>query len=103
VTGRIDCTGASPVDRDNCIKQKVKDRIKELNNAGTASISFKSWQYPSYADPPTANNSGEQCDAIEVKVTYNYDPITPIFGFFITSIPMTASERMVNEPYGTCA
>jgi Flp pilus assembly protein TadG len=103
VTGRIDCTGASPVNRDNCIRQKVKERIQDLNNAGSATISFRSWDFPAYADPPTANSAGQQCDAVEVQVTYNYDPITPLFNSFISNIPMTAAERMVIEPYGTCS
>lgn len=103
VTGRIDCVTSGAQSRDNCIKQAVKDRTAEMNNSSTITTSFKSWDFPSYADPGTPNNAGVQCDAIEVKVTYNYQPITPMFKFFIPNVPLTASERMVNEPFGTCS
>lgn len=103
VTGRIDCVTTGTQNRDNCIKQAVLDRTKSLDNHTTVSSSFKSWDFPAYADPATANNAGLQCDAIEVDVSYDYKPITPMFKYFIPHVPLTASERMVNEPFGTCS
>jgi len=102
VTGRIDCTGPVTPTRDACIVQTVKDDTASLTNASTIATSYQSWKYPNYADPATVNDAGQQCDAVQVKVTYDYEPITPLFKFFVNNVPLTASERMVNEPFGPC-
>lgn len=102
VTGRIDCTGPATPTREACIVQTVKDDTSSLTNASTVGTTYQSWTYPSYANPPTLNSAGSQCDAVQVKVTYNYHPVTPMINFFVTSIPLSASERMVNEPFGPC-
>ncbi|MBI2724441.1 MAG: pilus assembly protein [Chloroflexi bacterium] len=103
ITGRIDCTTSGVQDRPNCIRQAVIDRTKSIENASSVVASFKSWGFPAYADPPVAGDAGDQCDAVEVDVAYTYRPVTPIFNFFIGSVNMRASERMVNEPFGTCS
>lgn len=103
VTGRDDCSGASPETRPNCIAQAVKVRTQGLGNTSNITVSTRSWAYPAYSDPPTENDPGQQCDAVEVEVHYDYTPITPVFKFFVSHIPMTAKERLVNEPYGTCS
>jgi hypothetical protein len=65
---------------------------------------YRSWNYPTYANPATENNAGDQCDAVEVEVSYTYTPITPIFRALVDdSITMKAKERLVNEPFGTCS
>jgi Flp pilus assembly protein TadG len=103
VTGRIDCTGPASPDREKCIRQTVTNATASLNNKASITTTFKSWDFPAYAEPPAANNAGLQCDALEVDVAYDYQPITPVFRFFFNHVPMQASERMVNEPYGTCS
>ena len=104
VTGRIDCTGVMVQTRENCIVQQVQDRVVSLNNIDTITVEYRSWDYPSYADPASENDAGEQCDALEVEVRYEYEPMTPIFNTLIAdSIPMVARERLVNEPFGTCS
>ena len=104
VTGRIDCTGPSIQNRENCIEQAVLDRVNSLNNVDTITTTFRRWDYPAYADPPAENNAGDQCDAVEVQVNYTYQPITPIFRTLVrNSIPMVAKERLVNEPFGSCS
>jgi len=70
VTGRIDCVGPPIQTRENCIAQAVKDRTDHLNNSVTITTTYRSWDYPTYADPPAQNDAGDQCDAIEVRVTY---------------------------------
>lgn len=102
VTGRTDCSGVATQTRENCIQQQVKNLTKDLNHSSTISTSFKSWTYPTYADPPTANSAGAPCDTVQVTVTYDYEPMTPVFSRLIPDVPMSASERMVNEPYGPC-
>ena len=103
VTGRIDCAGPATPTRDLCIVQTVKDDTSSLTNPATVSTTYQSWTYPNYADPPVANNAGAQCDAVQVKVTYDYKPATPIIKFFVSHVPLTATERMVNEPFGPCS
>ena len=104
VTGRIDCTGPSIQNRENCIEQAVLDRVDSLNNVDTITTTFRRWDYPAYADPPAENDAGEQCDAVEVQVNYTYQPITPIFRTLVrNSISMVARERLVNEPFGSCS
>jgi Flp pilus assembly protein TadG len=103
VTGRADCTGPATPTRDACIVQTVKDDTSSLTNNQTVSTSYQSWDYPTYADPGTLNDAGQQCDAVQVKVTYTYHPVTPLINFFVSSVPLTATERMVNEPFGPCS
>jgi Flp pilus assembly protein TadG len=104
VTGRIDCVGPTIQNRENCIEQAVINRVDSLNNTDTVVTTFRRWDYPTYADPATENNAGEQCDAVEVQVNYTYQPITPIFRTLVSnSISMVAKERLVNEPFGTCS
>ncbi len=103
VTGRADCTGVATPTRETCIVQTVKDDTASLTNNQTIPTSYKSWDYPTYADPGTNNDAGTQCDAIQVQVTYTYHPVTPLINFFVHSVPLTATERMVNEPFGPCS
>jgi hypothetical protein len=92
-----------PPTREACIVQTVKDDTSSLTNPATVSTSDESWTYPDYADPPVANSAGNQCDAVQVKVTYDYKPVTPIVSFFVSHVPLTATERTVNEPFGPCS
>ncbi len=103
VTGRIDCTGVAIQNRDACIKHTVDVRVKGLSDAASITTTYRSWGYPAYADPPTQNDAGQQCDAVEVEVHYAYKPMTPIFSTLIGTVPMGARERLVNEPFGTCS
>lgn len=102
VTGRIDCTGIAIQNRNNCIKQTVDVRVKDLDGHAGITTSYRKWTYPSYADPPIENDAGQQCDAVEVEVRYTFHPITPIMNRIIPNVPMQAKERLVNEPFGTC-
>ena len=58
VTGRIDCTGVAIQNRDACIKQTVAVRVQSLSDAASITTTYRSWQYPAYADPATENNPG---------------------------------------------
>ncbi|HYM16574.1 MAG TPA: TadE/TadG family type IV pilus assembly protein [Dehalococcoidia bacterium] len=103
VTGRIDCSGPPTPSRNACIVQTVANDTASLTNASSVSTTLESWAYPAYSNPPTPNSAGNQCDAVQVSVTYDYKPITPLFNFFVSHIPLSASERMVNEPFGPCS
>ncbi len=104
VTGRIDCEGPPIQTREACIVQAVEDRTDHMNNPETITTTFRSWDYPTYADPAAESDAGEQCDAIEIEVHYTFTPMTPIFRTLVSnSISMKATERLVNEPFGTCS
>ena len=104
VTGRSDCDGAAT--REACIQYVAKQATAGLSGApGNVTVSFKSWDYPAYANPPTAGSAGQQCDALEVRVNYDFSFAAPIIsnvlGFVHITIP--GRERMVNEPFGPCS
>ena len=102
VTGRIDCTGVAIQNRNNCIVHTVDQRVKDLDGHTSITTKYRKWTYPAYADPPTENDAGQQCDAVEVEVDYTFHPVTPIMSRIIPDVPMQAKERLVNEPFGTC-
>jgi hypothetical protein len=102
VTGRTDCALATP-DRPSCIEYMVRQNVKALNNDVTdLDVSMRSWSYPTYADPPVNGSPGEQCDALEVQVDYDFTPATPLTDWIFGSVSITARERLVNEPFGPC-
>jgi Flp pilus assembly protein TadG len=104
VTGRTDCNAATPT-RLNCINYVVHSQAGNLANQATAlTISVQSWPFQAGGTfgTPVANSAGQQCDAIEVKVQYDYHPMTPIINKIIGTVPLHATERLVNEPYGPC-
>jgi Flp pilus assembly protein TadG len=102
VTGRSDCPAAAD-DRLVCIKYSAAERTKNLTNSSTnVAVTVRSWAYPAYADPPAEGNPGKQCDALEVKVEYDFKPSTPLANSLLGAVHMTGKERLVNEPYGPC-
>jgi len=102
VTGRSDCAIAAD-DRMACIEYEAEQRTSALANSDTdIDISVRSWNYPGYANPATENSAGEQCDALEVQVDYDFTPSTPLASTIFGSVPVTARERLVNEPFGAC-
>jgi hypothetical protein len=103
VTGRIDCSDPSP-DRLNCIYHTVRTQTDGLTNASTdMDVYVKSWDYPAYAGSGNEGNPGEQCDALEVRVEYDFTPSIPLIGNIFGPVHMVARERLVNEPFGPCA
>jgi len=104
ITGRVDCDIASD-DRDACIEYVAKEATTGLSGApGNVTVTYKSWDYPAYADPPTEGSSGDQCDALEVSVHYDFEFAAPIIGSILggVELPINGRERMVNEPFGPC-
>jgi hypothetical protein len=103
VTGRADCNIASPT-REACIEHIARAQTQGLHNpVGDLSVGFRSWEYPAYADPPVDDSAGDQCDAIEVNIEYDFTAATPILSRIIGPVHITARERLVNEPFGPCA
>lgn len=113
VTGQVICDGYTD-NRKACIVLKAKGGTTGLTGGGESgadvSVTCSSWQYPTYADPPatasgcsTAVSTGDQCDAIEVKVSYTHHFVTPILeGLLPSGVPLIGRQRMINEPFGPC-
>ena len=102
VTGRSDCDIAAD-DRLACIEYNTTQRAKALTNDDTdLTVTARSWDYPTYADPASEGDPGEQCDAIEVQVNYQFTPSTPLAETIFGAIELVGRERLVNEPFGTC-
>ncbi|MEX0786633.1 MAG: TadE family protein [Dehalococcoidia bacterium] len=102
VTGREDCPIASD-DRVSCIEYHAEERAQPLANIDTGlTVSVRSWDYPDYVDPAIEGDPGQQCDALEVQVEYDYSPSTPLADVLLGGVHLTARERLVNEPFGVC-
>jgi hypothetical protein len=104
VTGRTDCPIAGD-DRVACIEYVAKEATAGLAGApANVTVTLRSWKYPDYADPPTEGSAGDQCDALEVSVDYDFHFAAPIVANVLGAldVPIRGRERMVNEPFGPC-
>jgi hypothetical protein len=104
VTGRSDCDIAGD-DRLACIEYTAEESTHGLSGApDNVSVSVRSWDYPDYADPPLEGSAGEQCDALEVSVHYDFEFAAPVLANVLGAldVPLVGRERMVNEPFGPC-
>lgn len=103
VTGRTDCALASPT-RVDCIEKVARDHTGGLTDpTGDITVGTRNWQYPAYADPPTEDSPGDQCDALEVWIGYDFTPSTPLVDRIFGAVHIEARERLVNEPFGPCS
>jgi Flp pilus assembly protein TadG len=109
ITGRSDCDGAAT--RDACITWTAKDSTSGLENGGpTASdtnvlVSFKAWDFDgsNWTGSGVNNETGKQCDQIEVTVQYKHHFATPVLQIFAPSgLNIYGRQRMTNEPFGQC-
>jgi Flp pilus assembly protein TadG len=104
VTGQATCGGIADESRISCIEHTAREQAGSLTNSPTQlDVSIRSWDYPSYDSATvTEGGAGESCDALEVEVSYEFEPATPIMSALVGGVTMTAKQRMVNEPFGTC-
>src|SRR5581483_1203541 len=85
VTGQTSCSSGG-TNRITCIQSEALKGTAKLPNGSGATVSVQSWTYPTY----TTNvpiSAGNQCDAMEVKVVYNYQAVTPVFRVIKATIP----------------
>ena len=74
---------------------------------GNVNVTFTSWEYPDYITEH-ADSAGEQCDALEVEVEYDFAFVAPIVSSVIedlfgwTEFTISGKERLLNEPFGPC-
>jgi hypothetical protein len=103
VTGRVDCDLATP-NRLDCIEHTARQHTQGLTNSATdVDVLVRSWEYPSYADPATEGSAGDQCDALEVRVEYDFTASLPGIHSIFGPVHLVARERLVNEPFGPCS
>uniref|UniRef100_A0A7C4AHU0 Pilus assembly protein n=1 Tax=Fundidesulfovibrio putealis TaxID=270496 RepID=A0A7C4AHU0_9BACT len=74
-------------------------------------ISVQSWAGITPSGTGRSGNPGVPCDTVEVRVSHNYQPITPLgslvallHGSTVWSapLPMSGATKMVNEPWQPC-
>jgi len=94
--------------RGECIKETAEDATTGLSGApGNVNVTANSWEYPGYTVEHTGS-PGEQCDALEVDVEYDFAFVAPIVGNVIedlfgwTEFTISGKERLLNEPFGPC-
>lgn len=102
VTGRADCSIATN-DRAACIAYAAHQRAAGLaDSENDLTVVTTSWDFPNYTAESADGEPGVQCDLLEVTVSYEHTPSTPIISQIFGGIELTASEQMVNEPFGPC-
>ncbi len=72
-------------------------------------VTVRSWEGTDTSGEGVAGDLGGPCDMVEVKVDYTYHPLDPFVavatlfgGLENLEIPLSRSERRVNEPWASC-
>ena len=66
-------------------------------------VAVRSWPDVVASGSGATGDPGQPCGLVEVAVTYDYTPITPIIGAALPAvIPLAGSDRKVNEPWQPC-
>ncbi len=107
VTGRVNCDGITE-DRTECIEQVALNATTGLTRGGPyggdVTVTYKKWDFPEYAGSGVGGDPGDQCDAIEVSVTYVHHFVFPLFKALVPSgFEISGRQRMLNEPFGPCS
>jgi hypothetical protein len=100
VTGRDTCSSGGG-GRMGCIQSEALLGMSHLSDGATAAISVQSWTFPTYAGPVTGS-AGNECDAVEVRVAYDYRAKTPMMRAVFGDITLVGRQRYVNEPFRPC-
>ncbi len=86
--------------------QMIVDKTSQLIStlpSGTTVIEVKSWPGMDTGGAPNEGDAGGPCDTVQVVVSYDYEPITPIVGSLMSSpIVLDGSDMKVNEPWHPC-
>jgi hypothetical protein len=102
VTGQVACDGYAT--REDCIRETAEEATMGLSDApANVTVSFNSWEYPAYTTE-VPGSAGDQCDALEVVVDYDFEFAAPIISNVLGSVtlPIRGRERLMNEPFGPC-
>lgn len=93
----------------------VEDAVKgyldllALEDGQEPVVTVRSWEGTDTSGEGVAGDLGGPCDMVEVKVDYTYHPLEPFVavatlfgGLENLDIPLSRSERRVNEPWASC-
>lgn len=73
-------------------------------SATDAAVSVRSWPTINATGSGVSGSAGDPCGIVEVRVSLNYHPITPLLGDVLPeTIPVSGSDRKVNEPWRPCS
>ena len=92
-------------DEEGLRLQQIIDHTTDAADTldGPISVDVRSWPDLNISGPGLLNDPGGPCLPVEVTATYEYQPITPIIGDMLpASIPLSGSDRKVNEPWQKC-
>lgn len=113
---RFATTGQGEIEGDR-LSRIVNEAMQVTDDLpGVTQVSIRSWPGITPSGAGRVNNAGKPCDMVEVKVTYQYPPITPAFdlaGLFglggnafnsgnDETIPLSSVDRKINEPWQPC-
>ena len=102
ITGQVDCPEATG-DRITCITERAYEGLETLSNSASAQVTVNHYDFPAYVDPATPNDPGDACDLLEIEIVYDHQVVVPLIDAITGStISLSTSERMVNEPFGAC-
>ncbi len=83
------------------IRQKTGALLTVLD--GATEVGVRSWSAMDTSGPGAINDPGQPCCIVEVSVQYEYHPFTPIISSILpASIPLSGSDRKLNEPWKPC-
>jgi len=94
--------------RMSYIESATKKILEDL--PGTpAEVTVSSWGGVTDSGDGREGNPGMPCELVQVKVDYDYTPVTPLAGLlalyggdFTDKISLSQSDRKVNEPWIPC-
>ncbi|MEF2143893.1 MAG: TadE/TadG family type IV pilus assembly protein [Desulfovibrionaceae bacterium] len=101
---RIAATGQGEEEgtRISLIEQEVQ-RVMGRLPGGAADIVVSSWPTAIASGPGAEDDAGCPCGLVEVRVEYQYEPVTPFLeGILPDVVVMSGSDRKVNEPWERC-
>lgn len=100
---RFATTGIGDEDgsRLNLIVEETEQWLVALN--GDKTVEVRSWPTTDVLGDGNSGDPGGPCGLVEVGVTYDYTPITPVFEALLEgAIELTSHERKLNEPWKPC-
>ncbi|MGE4292361.1 MAG: TadE/TadG family type IV pilus assembly protein [Desulfovibrio sp.] len=83
------------------IRSEVERVMSRL--PGTTGVEVASWPTPTASGAGVENDAGCPCGMVEVRVEYEYQPVTPLLELVLNdTVLLSGSDRKVNEPWQRC-
>lgn len=83
----------------------VEAALAAKGNLDPASLTVevRSWDDFTVGGDGVLDDAGEPCDMVEVRLRYQYEPLTPMIGEALPELFMLeGADRKVNEPWMRC-